>query len=144
MCSTRRTLLPDLRFKNVKLIRVFYIHSLVVCVVSAILSLFAILAPILGLFYTMSVRHVETLVMSIVTCLGILAIQCYFVLLLRSEMIKLRSNCEFRFVNNAAEAECTMKIGDEVLKGPMAEPILEKTSESDDEIAITNQLVESV
>ncbi|XP_063894683.1 uncharacterized protein LOC110372198 [Helicoverpa armigera] len=130
--------------KNVKLIRVFYIHSLVVCVVSAILCIFTILAPILAFFYTIDVRHVETLVMSVVTSLGILAIQCYFVLLLRSEIIKLNSNCEFRFVNNAAEAECTMKIRDDVPEEPMAEPILEKANESDDETVSTKQLVESV
>lgn len=36
-------------------------------------------------------------------------VQTYFILLLRSEMIKLRNNADsFRFVNNAAEAECTM------------------------------------
>lgn len=40
--------------------------------------------------------------------------QGYFLLLLRSEIIKLRNHCEFRFVNNAAEAECTI-IDDEEL-----------------------------
>lgn len=33
----------------------------------------------------------------------------YVLLLVRSEIVKLNNNCQFRFVNNAAESECTMK-----------------------------------
>uniref|UniRef100_A0A2A4JJZ4 Uncharacterized protein n=1 Tax=Heliothis virescens TaxID=7102 RepID=A0A2A4JJZ4_HELVI len=127
--------------KNVKLIRVFYIHSIVLCVVSAILSTLTIL---LHLIYSTSIQHVETMVMNATTCLGILVLQCYFVFLIRSEIIKLRSNCEFRFVNNAAEAECIMEIGDNLPKEhSIPEPVLEKDTESDDEV-ITSQPVELV
>ncbi|KAJ8719431.1 hypothetical protein PYW08_011606 [Mythimna loreyi] len=52
----------------------------------------------------------------------ILVVQTYFLLLLRSEMIKLRNFGEFRFVNNAAEAECTMRCEEVVVATEMMKP----------------------
>lgn len=42
-------------------------------------------------------------------------IQAYILLLVRSEFVKLSNDCEFRFVNNAAESACRMKCEEENL-----------------------------
>ncbi|CAH0686428.1 unnamed protein product [Spodoptera exigua] len=39
----------------------------------------------------------------------VIVVQAYFILLLRSEIIKLKNSCKFRFVNNAAEALCSLE-----------------------------------
>ncbi|XP_035437821.2 uncharacterized protein LOC118267752 [Spodoptera frugiperda] len=39
----------------------------------------------------------------------VIVVQIYFIFLLRSEIIKLKNSCKFRFVNNTAEALCSME-----------------------------------
>lgn len=39
-------------------------------------------------------------------------IQGYVIILVRSEIVKLQNSNSFRFVNNAADAECTLNIED--------------------------------
>ncbi|XP_047028752.1 uncharacterized protein LOC124636630 [Helicoverpa zea] len=99
--------------KNVRLIRVFYIFCIAVLVSTILL---------LALLFSLTVSDISVktlshewinLVLSYSAGFAILVIQCYFVMLLRSEIIKLTKNCQFSFVNHAAEAACTMKCGDE-------------------------------
>ncbi|KAJ8719416.1 hypothetical protein PYW08_011591 [Mythimna loreyi] len=89
--------------KNVKLIRAFYIYSVVLFILSALLILVGVIITILkGL--------PNSVVISSVTFVGwflILVVQGYFILLLRSEVIKLDAGSRFKFVNRT-EAQCMM------------------------------------
>ncbi|XP_026741760.1 uncharacterized protein LOC113503849 [Trichoplusia ni] len=93
--------------KSPKLLRVYYIYGMVVLV------LLLIMLSIMTLpffFFEDSYTSFRIRVHMIDVCSIFLEImlQTYFLLLVRSEMVKLNSNCEFRFVNNAAQAECVM------------------------------------
>lgn len=93
--------------KNVKLMRVFYIYNIVLLVIASILMLVAVLVLIfpvnLLMYHTWQyITMCANFFFSIVT-------EIYFILLMRSEILKLESRYGFSFVNNAAEGECTMR-----------------------------------
>uniref|UniRef100_A0A2A4JKI3 Uncharacterized protein n=1 Tax=Heliothis virescens TaxID=7102 RepID=A0A2A4JKI3_HELVI len=100
--------------KNATLIRVFYIFSI---------SIFVSTILLIALLFSLTVSDLSlqsftpyewlNLVVSYSAGFAILVIQCYFILLQRSEIIKLTKNCQFSFVNHAAEAACTMRCPDE-------------------------------
>lgn len=90
--------------KNLKLIRGFYIYSIAVLIMTALLI-------VLGVGISISNWRSDAMALHLVLFAGyllILVVQAYFILLLRSEVIKLNSSSEFRFVNNPAEAQCMM------------------------------------
>ncbi|CAH0686427.1 unnamed protein product [Spodoptera exigua] len=103
--------------KDVKLLRSYYVYSIVLCVLTVLLGttstihtlmLFRISSVDFSFFFWVILADTGSFFAQVL-------IQIYFLLLVRSEIIKLRSNCEFRFVNLAAEGECTLKcteIGD--------------------------------
>lgn len=96
--------------KNVKLLRVYYIYNMVLLglTIALVLVMFFLMVP------TVLPNHILSfstwlLVLDFSGSFVNIVMQTYFLLLVRSEIIKLQNNCEFQFVNNAAEAECTMK-----------------------------------
>ncbi|KAJ8720039.1 hypothetical protein PYW07_012082 [Mythimna separata] len=96
--------------KNVRLIQVFYFLSMGMWVATFLLASFTVIKTIENMVSHNTVYFMlGQTVMASCFYFVVLAVQTYFLLLLRSEIIKLRSIGEFRFVNNAAEAECTMR-----------------------------------
>ncbi|XP_026741714.1 uncharacterized protein LOC113503814 [Trichoplusia ni] len=102
--------------KNVKMLRAYYIYSLILWTTTTLLG-------IASCIYTMTLiklgeidisLHIWIVLMDVSSLLAQILIQAYVILLVRSEMIKLRSKCQFRFVNNAAESECTMRYNAEI------------------------------
>ncbi|KAJ8720029.1 hypothetical protein PYW07_012072 [Mythimna separata] len=103
--------------KNVRLIRVFYFLSMGMWVATFLLASFTVVLSIYNALTNNNVfLRLGFALIEFCFYFVVLAVQTYFLLLLRSEIIKLRSSGEFRFVNNAAEAECTMRC-DEVVVG---------------------------
>ncbi|KAJ8720027.1 hypothetical protein PYW07_012070 [Mythimna separata] len=102
--------------KNVQLIRVFYFFSMGMWVATFLLACFGVVS---ALHYTITYhshywQHPEV-ILTFCFYFIVIVVQTYVLLLLRSEIIKLRSIGEFRFVNNAAEAECTMRCDEVVI-----------------------------
>ncbi|KAJ8719399.1 hypothetical protein PYW08_011574 [Mythimna loreyi] len=95
--------------KNASLLRVYYIYNIVLwaLTIALLLVMGVLMTPRLTPDDFFSFRGWLMLV-DLSSSFVNIVIQSYFLLLLRSEIMKLRGNCEFRFVNNAAEAECTM------------------------------------
>ncbi|KAJ8719412.1 hypothetical protein PYW08_011587 [Mythimna loreyi] len=115
--------------KNVQLIRVFYFLSMGMWVATFLLASFTIITTIQAVVRSIqySSNHYFMLNQTLMaSCFYfvVLVVQTYFLLLLRSEIIKLRNNGEFRFVNNAVEAECTMRCEEVV--------VATETAKSDD------------
>ncbi|KAJ8720026.1 hypothetical protein PYW07_012069 [Mythimna separata] len=96
--------------KNVRLMRVFYFLSMGMWVATLLLASYTIVTTLQHFFkYNRRYTYLGDILMAACFYFVALVVQTYFLLLLRSEIIKLRSSVEFRFVNNAAEAECTMR-----------------------------------
>ncbi|CAH0686432.1 unnamed protein product [Spodoptera exigua] len=100
--------------KNVKLMRVFYVYNIVILTISSLLMIIAILMLVFPIEFFLY-RTFEY----ISTCANFffsIVIQLYFILLIRSEILKLEGKYGFSFVNNAAEGECNMR-GDTQTEG---------------------------
>ncbi|KAJ8719411.1 hypothetical protein PYW08_011586 [Mythimna loreyi] len=98
--------------KNVKLIRVFYFLSIGMWVATFLLVCLTAVASLYVLFTAEHIYHFLQIIYTLLPfCFFLISliVQTYFLMLLRSEIIKLRNSGEFRFVNNAAEAMCTME-----------------------------------
>ncbi|KAJ8720020.1 hypothetical protein PYW07_012063 [Mythimna separata] len=104
--------------KNVSLLRVYYIYNIVLwaLTIALVLLMGVLMMPTVTPDHLFSYRGWLMLIDFASSFVNIV-IQSYFLLLLRSEIVKLRSNCEFRFVNNAAEAECTMNYKEALING---------------------------
>ncbi|KAF9823080.1 hypothetical protein SFRURICE_015560 [Spodoptera frugiperda] len=69
------------------------------------------------LFYFLSIAMLALTLLLVIIHICLLSnypwfrslVQIYFIFLLRSEIIKLKNSCKFRFVNNTAEALCSME-----------------------------------
>ncbi|CAH0625272.1 unnamed protein product [Chrysodeixis includens] len=96
--------------KNSKLLRVFYIYGIVILVLLFIMLSIMIVPMLFEDSFTPS--HIKMYIIDMSGILIEILLQIYFLLLLRSEIVKLNANCEFRFVNNAAQGECVMKYKD--------------------------------
>ncbi|KAJ8719419.1 hypothetical protein PYW08_011594 [Mythimna loreyi] len=107
--------------KSVKLLKIFYFYDLglliletLVCIAFAIYIL-CILIMLDG--FERAFKYNAKIMLSVAAYLTIyLGLKVYVLLLVRSEIIKLNNNSQFRFVNIAAESECEMeckKTGDE-------------------------------
>ncbi|KAJ8720030.1 hypothetical protein PYW07_012073 [Mythimna separata] len=111
------------KMKNVRLIRVFYFVSMGMWVANFLLASFTVIKTIENMVtHNMVYFMLGHPAMAICFYFVVLAVQTYFLLLLRSEIIKLRSSGEFRFVNNAAEAECTMRCDEVVVAKETVNP----------------------
>ncbi|XP_049875218.1 uncharacterized protein LOC126373208 [Pectinophora gossypiella] len=97
--------------KNYKLLRVFYYATIVGVVAYFLLFLVYFLIQLIALTqadtaaelhnYRITVLLVEEIAE---VCVNI-ALDCYLLLLTRSEILKLQRSCRFQFTNNAADAE---------------------------------------
>ncbi|KAJ8719420.1 hypothetical protein PYW08_011595 [Mythimna loreyi] len=96
--------------KDTKLLRVYYIYSFILCTLLFLLWIASVIATL----YRFRIGEIEAtfyiyiILVDSATLLALVFAQIFVLLLVRSEIIKLRSHCEFRYVNNAAEAECTL------------------------------------
>ncbi|XP_026741705.1 uncharacterized protein LOC113503804 [Trichoplusia ni] len=86
--------------KNVRLLTLFYRYSFVLAVVTIMLGVLSLLVFLLPVKVPGLLFSINLAIYSIALC-----IQIYFILLLRSEIIKLRSNCSYRYVKNAPGSE---------------------------------------
>lgn len=100
--------------KNAKLMRVFYIYNIVVLVLASILML-AVVTVLFIPVHLVIYRSWQTITMCAQFFFS-LVIDVYFILLMRSEILKLEGKYGFTFVNNAADGECTMQ-GDTQIEG---------------------------
>ncbi|PZC82189.1 hypothetical protein B5X24_HaOG210997 [Helicoverpa armigera] len=106
--------------KEVRPIKVFYYYSIGIWIVTI---LFTILVGSVRIVRWasrgMTIISLESFLITFSAFFVVLVVQSYLLLLLRSEIIKLSNNCGFEFVNDAAEAACTMKCAEEVAIGEM-------------------------
>ncbi|CAD0197626.1 unnamed protein product [Chrysodeixis includens] len=100
--------------KNLKMLTIYYYYSIGVWILSILFSIFIVSMYFnaAGFVYEPIYAWVMSIMESSSHFISMVA-QGYFLLLLRSEMLKLRNNCEFRFVNNAAQPECELKCNKE-------------------------------
>ncbi|CAH1637050.1 unnamed protein product [Spodoptera littoralis] len=101
--------------KNAKLMRVFYVYNIVMWVLTLVL----IMILVVSLLRKMDPSHVFSynswkFLVTTAHFFFTLLVQVYFMLLLRSEILKLEGKYGFSFVNNAAEGECTMREGTQI------------------------------
>jgi len=99
--------------KNARLLRVFYSYSigLLVLYVVALVMLVAqfdknnyvYMVPLIGVIYQTTPLEFESMFEIVNICF-----QVYFILITKSEIAKLKNNCQFRFTNKDNEAQCTM------------------------------------
>ncbi|XP_022826945.1 uncharacterized protein LOC111356711 [Spodoptera litura] len=97
--------------KNVKLLKMCYVYNIVLWVLIIILGV-AVSVYTVYLMYQHNVaflHHIFYILTDLFTYLSQILVQGYFLLLVRSEIVKLENSSEFQFVNNAAESECRMK-----------------------------------
>ncbi|CAB3227841.1 unnamed protein product [Arctia plantaginis] len=95
--------------KEVKFLRVYYYYSLTLLGLLLLLYLYWIVLMIRDRIY----RYINFFIISAWAVMFLnLLIQAYVILLVRSEIVKLNNIGSFRFVNNAAEAECKLYIED--------------------------------
>ncbi|CAB3227840.1 unnamed protein product [Arctia plantaginis] len=93
--------------KEVKFLRAYYYYSLTLLVLLLLLDLYWVVLIIQHRIYL----YINTLIFSAMAVMFLnLLTQAYVILLVRSEIIKLNNIGSFRFVNNAAEAECKLYI----------------------------------
>uniref|UniRef100_A0A2A4JJH9 Uncharacterized protein n=1 Tax=Heliothis virescens TaxID=7102 RepID=A0A2A4JJH9_HELVI len=95
--------------KNLKFLRAYYIYSIILWILMILLYIlftaqsFSWLQSLSG--EENGMMYVWMVVLDFIVYVGHIAMQFYFILLIRSEVVKLTTNCEFRFVNHAAQLE---------------------------------------
>ncbi|KAJ8720035.1 hypothetical protein PYW07_012078 [Mythimna separata] len=96
--------------KSVKLLKIFYFYDLGLLILETLLCagfvVYIVYTTILLGGLERNIRIILSLAAYLTICLGF---KGYVLLLVRSEIIKLDNNSQFRFVNNAAESECMME-----------------------------------
>nr|XP_049700644.1 uncharacterized protein LOC126055453 [Helicoverpa armigera] len=105
--------------REVKPIRAFYYYSMGIWIATLFTILVGSVRIVNWASRGMTIISLESLLITFSVFFVVLVVQSYLLLLLRSEIIKLSNNCGFEFVNNAAEAACTMKCAEEVAIGEM-------------------------
>ncbi|KAM3958818.1 uncharacterized protein ACR2FA_007220 [Aphomia sociella] len=95
--------------KNWNLFRVYYYYSITMTAIFLICYALFIIGFIVAAEYNPFMYYLFIYVIQ-VTLFGaaVLMLHVYITVLVRSEMLKLRDNSNFSFVNHAAEAQCTM------------------------------------
>ncbi|XP_021184397.3 uncharacterized protein LOC110372159 [Helicoverpa armigera] len=96
--------------KVLKLLRAYYIYSIVLWIKTTLAGL----ALIGYTFYWFFLEEIDefrvwVLVVDVSTFLGQMLIQAYVILLIRSQIIKLKRIFAFRFIKNAMDCECAME-----------------------------------
>ncbi|XP_022826888.1 uncharacterized protein LOC111356667 [Spodoptera litura] len=95
--------------KIVKYLRLFYILSIVMLAITLLLMIAYIGLVASFPWYSSTAELWEHYIKVYSSFFLVLVVQIYFILLLRSEIIKLKNSRKFRFVNNTAEALCSME-----------------------------------
>lgn len=102
--------------KNAILFKVYYYYSIAMAVIFIICYAVFIIGFIV---LTYSNPFMYMLLMYVVQIVlfgaAVFVLHIYITILVRSEMLKLRDNSNFSFVNHAAEAQCTMTYGKETV-----------------------------
>nr|XP_032518018.1 uncharacterized protein LOC116770590 isoform X2 [Danaus plexippus plexippus]XP_032518020.1 uncharacterized protein LOC116770590 isoform X2 [Danaus plexippus plexippus] len=83
--------------KSIKFMEIYYKTSIFV---------FLMLSFLCAVIFHVIADHVYSLLILLTVFFLILLLQIYIVLLVRSEVLKLRSNAQFQFLNNETEPEC--------------------------------------
>ncbi|KAJ8719417.1 hypothetical protein PYW08_011592 [Mythimna loreyi] len=97
--------------KNLQLIRLFFFLSIGMWIFTFLLTDAVIVLATHELIANKN-SNADTIVLVVSVYCGILATQTYFLMLLRSEIMKLKKNNEFRFENKVTEVKCTIKCED--------------------------------
>ncbi|CAH0625276.1 unnamed protein product [Chrysodeixis includens] len=132
--------------KNMLLLKIYMYYNIGELIIQCLLLL-AITGFFMYLYYVLhkygaAAFHPHSiswsLLSSVATLTGIILLQGYVLLLVRSEIKKLNSNCQFRFVNNAADSNCVIQLEEG------AENDVEKTKEGQEETKNGEEEVKSV
>ncbi|KAH9645118.1 hypothetical protein HF086_005663 [Spodoptera exigua] len=97
-----------IKLKKVKYMRLFYFLSIGILAVTGLL-LIAQTCLMGHPSFKFKADLLEYYIKIYTSYFIVIVVQAYFILLLRSEIIKLKNSCKFRFVNNAAEALCSLE-----------------------------------
>ncbi|KAJ8719421.1 hypothetical protein PYW08_011596 [Mythimna loreyi] len=126
--------------KHLKMLKAYYIYSFFLWILMIIMGicLFAYAVHVMKL-YEMDFLNVWIMLCDLVTILCQILIQAYVLLLVRSEFLKLKNNCEFRFENKAVESACRMKYEEDALAD--IEDIDNTDSVVDDDVITNNDYV---
>ncbi|CAB3227850.1 unnamed protein product [Arctia plantaginis] len=102
--------------KNVKLISKYYHYTIVLLAIFIPLSLYCGCAALYHMYTTKPPLSfiLAFVLLDLFSLFVYIVIQIYAVLLIRSEIIKLKNNGQFRFENKAAEAECYLRIDNSI------------------------------
>ncbi|XP_023950699.2 uncharacterized protein LOC112054970 isoform X2 [Bicyclus anynana] len=98
--------------KDYRKMRIFYRYSIVFLCLNAILFILFISLCIFYIYMSLFIfiflwsLMLPTFLMILIT----IVIQIYLIILIKSEVIKLKNNSQFEFVNHAAEEKCTANI----------------------------------
>nr|XP_049700633.1 uncharacterized protein LOC126055449 [Helicoverpa armigera] len=98
--------------KNLRLLRVYYIYNIIFLILMIFFGLLTIANCLtyIPIVNEENVFFVLLVVLFYIVFIGHLVIQYYIILLIRSEIVKLRNNCGLGFVNNAAQLEMQYEI----------------------------------
>lgn len=96
--------------KSVKLMKIFYYYSMFPLALTILLTVYAVIINLKFLYEYITSIFFIYIIMDASAMFIYIAIQVYVILLVRSEIIKLKNGCQFRFVNNINEAECTLNM----------------------------------
>uniref|UniRef100_A0A2A4JIN4 MARVEL domain-containing protein n=1 Tax=Heliothis virescens TaxID=7102 RepID=A0A2A4JIN4_HELVI len=102
--------------KNLRILKAYYTYAIILWSVTMLYGVYITVQTIDSLRKANYVSYARFLILDLVSFVLQILIQSYIILLLRSEIIKLSNNCEFRFVNNSAEVE--LRINDENKEKP--------------------------
>uniref|UniRef100_A0A2A4JIM6 Uncharacterized protein n=1 Tax=Heliothis virescens TaxID=7102 RepID=A0A2A4JIM6_HELVI len=91
--------------RNVKLLQIYYIYHIVLWVLSLISLI------VMGFIMMKGMHGRMMLQMNFFNMFLSCVLQSYFLLLLRSQIMKLRANIDFQYLNAESGPECTMKYG---------------------------------
>ncbi|XP_047028724.1 uncharacterized protein LOC124636606 [Helicoverpa zea] len=104
--------------KNLQILKAFYIYSIFLWCLMMLLVMTLTVQTVDQLRTATYHRYVRFLILDLTSFVFQVMIQSYVILLVRSEIVKLSNNCEFRFVNNAAQVELHFKGDDEDTEQP--------------------------
>ncbi|PZC82185.1 hypothetical protein B5X24_HaOG210993 [Helicoverpa armigera] len=104
--------------KNLRILKAFYIYSIILWSLMMLFGMKLTVQTVDRLRTATYQFYVRFLILDLTSFVFQVLIQSYIILLVRSEIVKLSNNCEFRFVNNAAQVELQIKGDDEITEQP--------------------------
>ncbi|KAF9420150.1 hypothetical protein HW555_003563 [Spodoptera exigua] len=111
--------------KILKLLKAYYVYSIILWITTALVGLGLVIYMI---YWFTELEDTEEqiwiLPVAITVYIAQILIQVYIIVLVRSVMIKIKKGFEIRFINNAAECECSMFADEDI-------PDIDETSEEE-------------